>query len=288
MDLVTPDRKIREAPPELKERLPGISVCSVLMDRIPVILTLNRVFEFSREQRESVQEKTQVNRVAGGRAVRKLPDDTEYVRPILLLEIGIAGRGGAKVYEVEPASEETHAPTKHVQGPTLLDLLAHALHKPRLRVLAKLLFQAAPLLRLGRNDKLIQILRNETSPPVVVVRVALLVPTGRKLTSIIFHRGFGRVPSAGQRVDNRFFEVCLGKVDGHGENGMLRKKKSRGSIYEEAESAQGPPGVHRRRNWRSLRDTFSGGQRKRFNRSITAVRSGSSFSNCVRPRNAVH
>lgn len=160
MDLVTPDRKIREAPPELKERLPGISVCSVLMDRIPVILTLNRVFEFSGEQRESVQEKAQVNRVAGGRAIRKLPNDTERVRLVLLLEIGIAGHGGAEVYEVEPAPEETHAPTKHVQGPSLLDLLAYALHKPRLRLLAKLLSQAAPLLRLGRHDKLIQILGN--------------------------------------------------------------------------------------------------------------------------------
>lgn len=217
VDLIAPDRKIREAPPELKERLPGIPVCSVLMDRVWVVLALDRVVEFSGEQRESVQEKTQVNRVAGGRAVRKLPNDTEYVRPVLLLEIGIAGRGRAEVYKVEPAPEETHAPTKHVQSPALLDLLTYALHEPRLRLLAELLFQAAPLLGLGRNDKLIQVLGNETPLTVVVVRVALLVPTGRKLTSLIFHRGFGRVPSAGQRVDNRFFEVCLGKIDGHDE-----------------------------------------------------------------------
>jgi hypothetical protein len=77
VDLVTADRKVREAPSELEKGFSGIPVLSVLVDGIAKVLALYRIFQFSREEWEPVQEKTQVNRMTGRGAVRKLPDDAE-------------------------------------------------------------------------------------------------------------------------------------------------------------------------------------------------------------------
>jgi len=111
--------------------------------------------------------------VAGVRAVGKLPDDGEDVRPVFLLQVGIPRGGRLEVYELEPGAVDAHPTTQYVQRPALLDLLVDFLDEPIFCLRPKLLLQLLPLLRLRRNDEVEEVIRDQAPFAIVVRRVAL-------------------------------------------------------------------------------------------------------------------
>jgi hypothetical protein len=86
-DEVGINRKVIKAPAVGEKRLARVSSFLILPDRILNILTVERIFQLGRENRNPVQEQNQVKALLGLLAVTKLADSREKIRRVQALEV---------------------------------------------------------------------------------------------------------------------------------------------------------------------------------------------------------
>ena len=215
--LVLVDRKVGHAPPEFEEPLAGITVLAVLTDRVVHRLFREAVLQLEREDRQTIDEKRDVQRALGlVAAVAQLPSYGEAV----LVET-FAGRlvalGGTAVEQPEVVWAVAYPVAQHVDGTPLADLALESCEKPTPKRTVLGESQGLRCLRLGIPNECGQLDQIEAMVAVVVQPApgapsdpsigAVLIPDGVRL------RRFAWV--AGQGDADQPFETLFARVRGH-------------------------------------------------------------------------
>ena len=172
-------RKVGQASAVGQERLAGIAVAFVLLDGVLNVLSGKRVLEFGGEERQAVQEDPEVQAVLVPLAVVKLPHHREEVALVEALEFLVEAAGRTEVRQSEFAAGVPDAVPQHVQRAAPLDLAGQPLEEALLDLGPVVLLEPLPRLRLGGEDEVEDVARDQAPRAVVVVRRAAEVAAGR-------------------------------------------------------------------------------------------------------------
>ena len=111
-----------EAPAVGEKRLAWVSSLLILPDRVLNILTVERVFQLGRENRNAVQEQDQVEALLVLLAVTKLAHSGEKIRRVQALEVFVQPARGPEVRKLKLAAGILDAIAQHVERAAPLDL----------------------------------------------------------------------------------------------------------------------------------------------------------------------
>jgi hypothetical protein len=173
--------EVRQAAPELKERLPGIAIVLVLRHGVLDRLPFERRLQLRRDDRQPVDEQHQVETIVVLPAVVNLP---HHAQDVGLVQAGVffVERGfGVEIGEVEVAAEVVHALPQDIQGAALFDLVGQTLQEPFLGLLAVLELELFPGFCLGGVEELEERVGVEAEGAVVTGVVAGGVAVGRQV-----------------------------------------------------------------------------------------------------------
>ena len=215
--------EVGEAAAVGEQRLPRVAVGAVLVDRVPHVLAGERVLQFGGEDGDAVQEEREVEAPAGLLAEAQLADDGEEVRGVEALRLLVESARGAEVREPEPAAHVPDAAPEHVERPAPGDLAREAAEEAGPDVFAVVLPEPLPFLRLGGEEEVEDIGRDQAEGAVVVFGVPFVVAAGGGVV-VGRREGFGDAlavvrPGVGavleQGVLDGFLERAFGDAESH-------------------------------------------------------------------------
>ena len=167
--------EVGQTAPEGEERLPRITVVTVLADGVLDVLALERVLQFGGEDRQAVEEEDDIEAVVVRLAVLQLPDDAELVGLVEPLGRLVQAGGGPEEGKLELAPGVLDPLAENVEGAPLADLGGEPLEETGLHVGAVLLLELLPLLGLGGVEEVQHHVGVQAERAVVVVGLAFAV-----------------------------------------------------------------------------------------------------------------
>ena len=216
--------EVGEAAPVGEERLARVAVGPVLPDRVLDILAVERALEFGREDRDAVQEQREVEALLALLAVAELAHDGKEVGRVQALQLLVEPARGPEVRELELAARVLDAVAQHVERPPPADLPRQPAEEARLHLRPVVLLEPLPLLRLGGEEEVDHIGREQAQPAVVVLRPTPVVAARQRVVAVrrrglphhrhIADARVGAVPQ--QRAFDGLLERALGDVGSHG------------------------------------------------------------------------
>ena len=153
-----------QAAPVGEERLPGVAVLPVLPDGVLDVLAVERILELCREDGDAVQEDCEVQAVLALLAVAQLAHDREEVGRVQALQLLVESARRPEVGQPEPAAHVLHAVAQHVERSPPADLAREPPQEARLHLRTVVLPQPLPLLRLGGQQEVDHVARNQAEP----------------------------------------------------------------------------------------------------------------------------
>ena len=223
--------EVGQAAPVGEERLPGGAVLPVLPDGVLHVLAVERILELCREDGDAVQKDCEVQAVLTLLAVAELAHLCEEVGRVQPLQFLVKPARWPEVGQPEPAAHVLHAVAQHVERPPPADLAREPPQEARLHLRTVVLLQPLPLLRLGGQQEVEHVARNQAEPAVVVLRPAPEVAARRWVLAVgrprlphrrcIARAGVGTVPQ--QRTLDRLLEGTLGDLGTHDASSRTRR-----------------------------------------------------------------
>ena len=159
---------MRQAPPELEQRLRRIAIQPILFHGVLDRLALEWILEFRREQGQPVQEDRRVQALFVLRAVFELADDGELVAEIKFLRRIIEPGRRFEIRQPEFAAVRLDALAQDVERAVFVNLRGQALQQHRLGIGRVLGSHLLPLLGLRGVDEIQHVLRDQAEFPVIV------------------------------------------------------------------------------------------------------------------------
>ena len=215
--------EVGEAARVAEERLARVPVFPVLPDGVRDVLPGERVLEFGREDGDAVQEEREVEALFGRLAEVELACDREEVGSVEAPEFLVEPARWPEVRKAELAARVPDAVPQHVERSPAGDLAREPAEEARFHVGAVVLFEPRPFLRLGGEEEVDDVGRDQAETAVVVGGSALVEAAGQGVVAVfrlrLLHAGgvlrvrVGPVPQ--QRGLDRVFEGALGDLDGH-------------------------------------------------------------------------
>ena len=172
--LVRIHSEVGEAPRVGEERLAWVPVGPVLVDRVLDVLAGERVLELGGEDRDAVQEEREIDARFVLLAEVELADDREEVGGVQALEFLVEAARRAEVGEAEPAARVPDAVSEDVERSASRDLAGEPAEEAGLHVGPVVLLQLRPFLRLGGQQEVEDVRRDQAEPAVVVGLLALV------------------------------------------------------------------------------------------------------------------
>lgn len=159
VDQVRVHREVRQAAAIREQRLARVAVVLVLADRVLHVLPVERVLELRREDRDAVQEEHHIEALLVLFAEPELADDREQVRRVQTTGLLVQAAGRPEVRQAELAARVLEALAEHGQRSPAFDLRGQALQELVLDAHAMMLGDLLPLLGLGGEDEVQDVLR---------------------------------------------------------------------------------------------------------------------------------
>ena len=169
-------RKMSKATPETEQWLFRIAILLILGNRMGHRLTGNRILHLARENRQTIEEKPQIQALLVCERVFEtargilVAQHLEKIPLIELLQFRIASAGWWEKAQVEMRAALVHPLAQRVQRPLLLYHIPHPLDDPAFHLVSQFDPQRLPRLRLSHLEKAHQRLRNQAKLAVVVLR----------------------------------------------------------------------------------------------------------------------